>query len=153
VHHETFHFGLLSVAAVVTFGGSGGVKDDGIATTIADDRPVPSVQDKPPAFVFLDELADRFAHFGRRALFGALHRHLLVVLGLVMGKTGKWDLKVQVIKWWKKLRILSRRAGISLVSNRVLLSALSHCSGTSERIKAMDKWGRSGFYIILENTF
>jgi hypothetical protein len=44
-----------------------GVENDRVASTIADDRAVASIQDEPLPFVFGDKLFDWFAHLGRSA--------------------------------------------------------------------------------------
>jgi hypothetical protein len=56
-----------------------GIKNHRVAATIADDRIVASIQQKPPSFVFLDQFLDRFTHLGRSPLFGAFHGILLLL--------------------------------------------------------------------------
>jgi hypothetical protein len=51
------------------------IKNNGVAATIADDGPMPSVQSKTPTFVLFDEIADRFA------LLRAFHSDLLLEVG------------------------------------------------------------------------
>jgi hypothetical protein len=54
------------------------VDDNGIASTIADGRAVPSIKDEPLPFVFGDELLDRLADVRRSA-----PAHLALHFGLL----------------------------------------------------------------------
>ena len=72
------------------------IKNNGVAPTIADDRPVPSVQSKTPALVLFDKIPDRFAHLWRCALLRTLHGKLLCEIGVNKGEN-YWG----VIRcWW-----------------------------------------------------
>ena len=55
------------ISAVMTDGLAVAVNDYGIASTIADDRPMASIQNESLPFVLGDEVLDRLAHFGRFA--------------------------------------------------------------------------------------
>jgi hypothetical protein len=52
----------LSVPALVADRSAASVENNGITSTIADDRAVASVQNEPFPFVLGDKLLDRFAH-------------------------------------------------------------------------------------------
>ena len=68
----------MSVPALVADRSAARVENNGIASTIADDRAVASVQHESLPFVFGDKLLDRFAHLGRSAPASlALHGDLL----------------------------------------------------------------------------
>ncbi len=65
------------------------INNDCVAPTIADDRPMASIQSKSLSLVLGDKLFDRLAHFGRPAPASfALHDHLLLVMGIEIFKGG-----------------------------------------------------------------
>jgi len=62
----------------VTDRSAASIENDGITSTIADDRAVASIQNESFPFVLGDKLFDWFAHIGRSApAFFALHGDLL----------------------------------------------------------------------------
>jgi hypothetical protein len=67
----------VSVPALVADRSAASVENNGITSTIADDRAVASVQHEPLPFVLGDKLFDRFAHIGSAPTCFALHGDLL----------------------------------------------------------------------------
>jgi hypothetical protein len=84
IYFGRIHAHFPSVPTVVAFGFAVWVKDDGVTATIADDRPVASIQNETLAFVLADKLGHRFANLQRRtSALGLLHGNPLSAISLL----------------------------------------------------------------------